>query len=223
MNDDNNITKDYAKIFKFKNISKVELTLLGIFIISIILLLISLPGGSMLMILSLGTLSFFYFYFGFAILNGITLRNIFKKKCYSGISSMRIVGAIGVGISLSMLNIGILFKLMSWPGSSFMLLVGLISISVFFAYSLIKIIINRSSFYANILFRTAFFGSIGLLLLILPSYTLSEIRYGKHHPEYIEALKALENDPTNTELQDNVTKEYNKIKRLNGERIEDNN
>ena len=173
------------------------------------------------MILSLSFLSILYCYFGFAILNGISFRKIFKKSSYIGISSMRIVGAIGAGIGLSTAIIGVLFKFMSWPGAYLMLMIGLLSMSVFFAYALVKFFIDKSSFYTNLLLRTAFFGGIGVFLLLIPSYTLSEIRYGKHHPEYIEALKALESDPTNEVLQDKVTIEHNKIKRLSGERIKD--
>ena len=110
---------------------------------------------------------------------------------------------------------------MSWPGSYFMLIIGLLFVSVFFFYSLVKLFMNQSAFYINIICRVAFFGGIGLLLLLLPSYTLSEIRYGKNHPGYIEALKALESDPTNEILQDNVTIEHNKIRRLSGEQIND--
>lgn len=221
MNENNNLTRDNVKTFKTQNISKSELIPIILFIVSIGLFLASLPGGNMLLILSLCFLSILYFYFGFALLNGISLRKVFKKSSYIGISSMRIVGAIGVGISLSTLIIGVLFKLMSWPGSYFMLLIGLVFFGVFSAYALIKFFISKSSFYFNILLRAFFFGSIGLLLLLLPSYTLSEIKYGKHHPAYVDALKALEADPTNVELQDKVTIEYNKIRRLSGERIKD--
>lgn len=221
MNNETNSIEKNTKKHNTQRISKAELIPIAIFILALLLFLFSLPGGAALMILSLGFLSILYFYFGFAILNSISFRKIFKKSSYSAISSMRIVGAIGTGIGLSTVIIGLLFKFMSWPGSYFMLLIGLLSMSVFFAYALIKFIINKSSFYTNILLRTAFFGGIGLFLLLMPSYTLSEIKYGKHHPEYIEALKALENDPTNTELQENVTIEHNKIRRLSGEQIND--
>jgi len=194
-------------------ISKVELIPIVFFILAILLFLFSLPGGAALMILSLSFLSILYCYFGFALLNGISLRKIFKKSSYTEISSMRIVGAIGTGIGLSTAIIGVLFKFMSWPGSSFMLMIGLMFVSVFFFYSLVKLFINQSAFYINIICRIAFFGGIGLLLLLLPSHSISEIRYGEQHPEYIEALKALESDPSNKALQEKVTLEYKKVKK----------
>jgi hypothetical protein len=221
MNNENPLSEKTAEQHNVNRISKVELISIALFILALLLFLFSLPGGAALMILSLGFLSILYFYFGFALLNGIPLRKIFKKSSYSSISSMRIVGAIGTGIGLSTAIIGVLFKFMSWPGSYFMLIIGLLFVSVFFFYSLVKLFMNQSAFYINIICRVAFFGGIGLLLLLLPSYTLSEIRYGKNHPEYIEALKALESDPTNEILQDNVTIEHNKIRRLSGERIKE--
>lgn len=213
MNNESQISEKTTEQYSVNRISKVELIPIAIFILALLLFLFSLPGGAALMILSLSFLSILYCYFGFALLNGIPLRKIFKKSSYTAISSMRIVGAIGTGIGLSTAIIGVLFKFMSWPGSSFMLIIGLLFISVFFFYSLVKLFMNQSAFYINIICRVAFFGGIGFLLFLLPSHSISEIRYGEQHPEYIEALKALESDPSNKVLQENVAIEYKKVKK----------
>ena len=201
---------------KKKNI--LEIIFSGIFIFGLLLFFLTYPGGHLAIIIGLLLLSILYSFFSFAILNGIPLRKIFKKESYQDIKALRIIGTILVGFCLSNGIFGILFKLMSWPGATFMLMIGSFGLLLSGIIILIKQMNQKSSLNSIILIRVAIIGSLAGILLFIPKSTLNSIRYGDNHPEYIEALKALEEDPENRELQNRVEQEYHKIRRNDGSR-----
>jgi hypothetical protein len=128
----------------------------------------ALNGGAQLMIIALTALAILYFYFGFALLNRIPFRRVLRKESYRSLSGMRIVGAIAAGIALSQVVVGILFKLLRWPGAYEMLLIGLMSLTLVFAVAVIRYTQSKAAFYPSVLFRMTLFGSIGLLLILQP-------------------------------------------------------
>ena len=65
-----------------------------IIILMIIRLFFSLPYFDITITLLILVLSMIYFGFGFALLNNVRLRNIFKKDSYNEISTLRILGGI---------------------------------------------------------------------------------------------------------------------------------
>ncbi|NQY29984.1 MAG: hypothetical protein HRT69_11005 [Flavobacteriaceae bacterium] len=186
-----------------KSTSKFELIVGGITIIALLLNLFLIPGSAVFTILSLATLSCFYFYFSFAILNSVRLRMIFKKGSFSKITTLRIIGAIGVGVNLSVVLLGILFKTLSWPGASVMLMSGLLGLSGSLVVMFVKYSQNKSSFYVNVFKRIVLVGGLGAFLFFLPKDALLEFKY-RDSPDYITAVKAVNADPENEVLQRNV-------------------
>ncbi len=128
----------------------------------------ALNGGAQLMIIALSALALLYFYLGFALLNHIPLRKVFRKESYRSVSRMRIIGATAAGIALSMVVIGILYKLLRWPGAYEMLLIGLMGLAFVFVVAGIRYLETRAAFYPSFFLRVAVFGGIGLLLLMQP-------------------------------------------------------
>lgn len=189
---------------------KAEIIILTLSIIALGLNILLIPGGGVLTVLTLSTLSVIYMYLGFALFNGIRLRNIFKKDSYKGISTMRIVGAVAAGIALSMTIIGLLFKMQSWPGASFNLGAGLFGLLIVTVIGLVKYSKNKSDFYTKIFKRVAIFGGLGLILLLTPKTSWVELKY-RNHPEYVDALKKAMADPDNKKLWDNVETERQKM------------
>ena len=179
------------------------------FIIAIILSIHLFPGAGLLAMLFGSLLSMLYFYFGFAFFNNIALSSIFKKSSYTAISTARIVGGIAVGIVTSTLTIGILFKLMSWPGADFILFSGLATMIIIFAIAVFKNIRNKSSYFHNIFLRLGFWGIIATLFIITANGTLLNYKY-RNHQEYLQALKNEIADPTNTDLIEKREIEYTK-------------
>lgn len=184
-------------------------------LIGIILIIATIPGGNTLTILGLGILSMIYCYFGFAFFNGIRARDIFKKSSYAGIKALRIIGAIAAGFALSTIVVGILFKIMMWPGASIMLLTGFMPLLILTLIAVIKYSGNKDVYYKRIFVRTVIFGGFGLFLFLLPAYTIMEIRY-ECCPEYVSAVKELDKNPDNPLLQQKVNEERKKMDRMEG-------
>lgn len=172
-----------------------EKILAVLILIAIGMKLFLIPGGGVLLVLALQTLTIIYFALGFAFFNGIRLRNIFKKSSYTGISTMRVVGAIVTGICLSNLLVGILFKLQFWPGANPMLIVSLIPTLIVLILVIIKLIKNTDKYYPRIQLRIAIIGTIGLILFLSPTLSLVKIEY-RNHPEYVKAFENYNNYPS---------------------------
>lgn len=189
---------------------KAEIIIAILSIIALGLNLLLIPGGSVLTVLTLLTLSFLYMYLSFALFNAIRLRNIFKKDSYKGISTLRIVGSVGTGFALSATTIGILFKFQSWPGASFNLIAGLFGLLIVTIIGLIKNLKNKSNYYSGIFKRVVIIGGLGLILILIPKTSWVELKY-RNHPEYVNALKKAMANPDNEELWDNVEAERQKM------------
>lgn len=83
-------------------------------------------------------LSCLYFSFSFTLFNKIQFTDIFKKDSFTKISASKVIIAIGAGIALSIILIGILFKILRWPFSNQNLLIGGIMILIISIFSLVK-------------------------------------------------------------------------------------
>lgn len=147
---------------------KSELVFGLLALVALVLRFFALNGGAQLLIIALTALAVLYFYFGFALLNHIPLRKLFRKESYRSVSTMRIFGAIAAGTALSMVVVGILFKLLRWPGAHEMLLIGLMGLALVFAVAGIRYIGSRAAFYPSLFVRLALFGGVGLLLIMQP-------------------------------------------------------
>ncbi len=103
-----------------------EKILIIIFCIGLLLKIGGIPGGSVLCILMAMIASLFYMLFGAFLLNDVKFRQIFDKDAYTEIDTGKlIIGATTGFIGLSVLTLGILFKIQSYPGAQIMLIVGI--------------------------------------------------------------------------------------------------
>lgn len=191
---------------------KAEVIIASLTVISLILKLVLnyFPGINALTVLLLSFLSLLYFHLGFAIFNNIRLRKIFNKESYKNISRLKIFGSIATGLTLSIMVIGILFKVMHWPGASVNLIFGFIGILIVSIISVIKYLKTKSLYYTKILNRNLVFGAIALFLILIPEMTWIEISY-KDQPTLIEAYRKAFAEPDNAELWQNIEKERQKL------------
>ena len=188
---------------------KLEKILGLVIIIAFVMKLALIPGGSILTVISLTILACIYYPLGFAFFNGIRLRQIFKKDSYKGITVLRIIEAIGVGIGLSVICIGILFKLQLWPGANTNLLTGLITTLIILIIALIRYLKSKSDYYTLIFKRIAIIGGVGLIFTFLPDLTITKIQF-RNHPDYIKAYEDYLKNPQNEGLRKNMDVEYHK-------------
>ena len=181
---------------------KTEIVLGSIFVISLVFRVLHIPASGILTVLSLSALAQLYFMFSFALFNNIGFRKLFKSESYKDIEVKKIVlpaliGAFGFSTTI----IGILFKLMFWPGSSFTLGLGLFFMSISFV--IISIIFYKDkAYYKNILIRFLIIGTIGATLFFASTENIVYSFYGKN--EYSEALKNVITNPQNEEYRNTL-------------------
>ena len=146
---------------------KIEIIIAAVSVIALVLSILSVPYAKFSAHAIFTIYSMFYWLFSFALLNNIRFRDIFKKEAYKGVGWKRIVGAICTGYALSLVIIGILFKIMSFPGAGIMLLLGVGYLCIIAIVAIVKYVQTRSQFYVGVLVRIAIIGGLGLVSFFL--------------------------------------------------------
>lgn len=193
---------------------KAEIILGVISITTFLLNLLLIPESSLLSVLSLSALSVFYMVLSFIIFNEIRIIETLKNESFKGVSTMRLVGAILTGFALSMTIFGLLFKIQFWPEPNVKLGTGLFGLLIALIVGYIKYLKTKSAYYIKIFKRIAIYGGLGLILMLLPTETLLEIKH-RNHPEYVEAVKKAMDEPENQELWEKVKEKRKKINEAN--------
>lgn len=146
----------------------IELISTLLFIIALFLKYFHLPGGSLLLIISL---------FSLVIINLFQSRTMNKNKIVIDKSYARLIGIVNA-IPL----IGIMFKLQYWPLSNIILIIGvtfsLITCAILFFSNKIKN--EQQRFFTNpkIIIRIIVILIISIIFLSIPSTRIREIQYG---------------------------------------------
>ncbi len=183
-----------------------------IFLLSFILKLIGLPWSGLLILLSLTFLSGLYFCLGFALFNDISFKKIFKKESYLLISKIRIIGSVLLGIVLSIMTLGILFRVyFFYSGYNIILLVTLIQLFVILILCVAKFIKRKSDFYKRLIIRILIIGSFAIVMLSIRDLTLVNIQH-RNHPEYVKAFEFYVKDRDNIDNQIPLKVEYLRLK-----------
>ncbi len=170
------------------------------------------PVSSLLAVLGISLLGVLYFLFGFALFNGIGFGGILKKESYRDTNALRILIAIGLGISLSILVTGLLFKLQLYPGAGTMQVVGLIGtgsialIATFFALR------QWNNYFRRIFKRVLVWGVLGFAVYLFPNSILVDTYYA-NDPDYARMKKKVLAHPDDEELQQ-------KLREMDRKRIE---
>ena len=146
---------------------KTEITISILAIVAFVLDLMSVYGGPMFIALTLAILSLLYFFFGFALLNKIRFRKLFKKEAYKGISLISIIFAFLIGNLLSTAVLGTLFGLLSWEGATPMLCAAIACMATAALLVLIEYLVTRSDLYKSALPRILIWGGLTLFLFLL--------------------------------------------------------
>lgn len=138
---------------------RTEKALGVVLVISLIMKLFHIPGGSALCVLSLLTLSFLYFPFGFYFLC--------DKKIDNKTSGFSIL----TGFLLTSLLMGCLFNIMHWPGGFIILLIGILSCLPIVIISYLNYTKPKQeehiTYYKNVFIREIVFIIFGIATLLL--------------------------------------------------------
>lgn len=147
---------------------KTEKTLAFIFIIGIIFKLLHWTGGNIIIVFSLFTIAIMYFPAAFYFF------------CDKDVKRQNITLSIISGFFLSVIPVGILFKIQYWQGSQIYLLTGIVAtpiilILVYFLRS--KATEDLKTYYKNMFARTIILTILTITFYLLPTATLLKIQY----------------------------------------------
>ncbi len=188
---------------------KLEVILAILIPIFIILKFLLVPLSNILVVTSILLLALIYYIFGFAFFNNVRLRNILKKESYKDISASHIIGAIAIGMSLSDICMGILFKIQGYQMANTLLIIGLISTLIILVIGLIRFSKSRSPYYSQIFKRIAIIGCLGLVFMFVSDLALVKLQF-RNYPDYVKAYQDYEASPGSKESETKLKLEYKK-------------
>ncbi|CAM3327028.1 hypothetical protein FLLO111716_03930 [Flavobacterium longum] len=142
---------------------KAEVILWALILIGNVLKLAHIPGGNILTVLSLSVALFFYLigsYFLFdpkvpIVVNDMTF---YKPK------AVRVAMALLTGYLMACAMIGLLFRIMHWPGAAAMLLIGLLGLVPMLVIAVVMYSKSKDDFFRKLLFRV---GGLTVLSVVL--------------------------------------------------------
>jgi hypothetical protein len=174
----------------------LERTFIVIALIGLLFRFLHLPGGSMFFILGATLLCLFYYPFGLAYLQGISIQSIFKKAAYQNTTVFISLLALFGGLSLTMLLIGIQFKLQFWPGAHVMLTAGIVTASIILFIAAIKLQGANHLKLKRLYTRGGILLAVAIALRLTPTPAIVDIIYSST-PCYRDALKEVMAHPEN--------------------------
>lgn len=154
---------------------KLEILLIAGAVVGLILVLLNTPLSSLIVSLFFVALGLLYFYLGFALFNGIRLRNIFKADSYKGVGPWRIALAIGTGIALSNLTMGYMYSILIFPMADTLLAFGIVLAVIMIVLALIKNTRDKEPFYRTIILRCLVFLVIAIAFLLIPGQIFEKL------------------------------------------------
>ncbi len=190
---------------------KTEPILALISLLAVLMRIFHIPGADALLVICITGLTFIYFYVGFALFNGIHVTKIFKKDSYREVERKRILGGVVTGMVLSISLMGIMFKLLVFPGAQLMLIQGITGIAIVMIIALIRFYTGKDQYYKRILKRIVVVGFFNVILLSIPNKTWLNWNY-PNNPDYVNAVLNAEKDSKNVELREKVEEEWKKMK-----------
>ena len=185
---------------------KNESAFIMISIIGFVLKLSLVAIGHWIMLIGLALLANSYFIGLDGILKGKGYQQFLEERKNTKSKIYILLPSYAITIIL----IGLLFSIMTWPGASPMLLGGVI-MSVIAIYFITAKADEDKQWKMGALKRVIIYGAIGLVFYLLPQYTWFDIIY-RQNPDYREAAKEFYADPENEALRAKMEEEYNKMK-----------
>ena len=161
------------------------------FLIGILFKLMHWPGASLILVLSLSTLAIIYF------------PGAFYFFCDKVIKKSNLALSIISGLLLSIIPIGILFKLQYWPGAGLYLLIGSVAAPIILILTLVlksKAADELKTYYKNMTLRAVVLAAFSLILYLTPTATLVHLQY-REDPEMARLKAQFYTHPENEEYR----------------------
>jgi hypothetical protein len=181
----------------------LERTFIVIALIGLLFKFLHLPGGSMFFILGATLLCLFYYPFGLAYLQGISIQSIFKKAAYQNTTLVISLLALFGGLALAMLLIGIQFKLQFWPGAHVNLMAGIVFIALLLLLSFLLLKSDNRQNLKRLYIRGSILLAVAIMLRLTPTPAIVDIIYSDR-PCYRDTLKEVMVHPENEDAQEKL-------------------
>jgi len=172
-----------------------EKILFGLFIFGLILKEFTLPGADLLLLFSAAIASMFYYVMGFFLINDINIKDVLKRETTQNLKPIFILGPIIAGWDFSLIILGILFKIMLFPGADNLLFSGLILLTILTIASHFFVKKKHPEIFKRFFFRASIFVFGAVIFTIITYDNIIDHRYQADHPEYAKALKAYVKTP----------------------------
>lgn len=173
---------------------KTEKSFTVVFLIGLIFKFLHFPGGAVLLIISLTIIAMLYFPMAFYFFSDRELKR------------QNLALSIVSGFFLSLVPIGIMFKLQYWPGAQLNLLIGTFSALIILAITYFlksKSSDDLKTYYKNLFLRTTVLLTLGIILCLTPTSTLLKIQY--HDDSELARLKIQSyTNPDNQEFREQL-------------------
>lgn len=154
---------------------KAELILIAITVVGYILFLTDTTGGAIVTTAFSLILSLLYFPLGIFLFNDVKLSRIGKKESYNGLGAFRQIAIILVGSGLQSCVIGLLFKVMCWPGAEIMNTAGITVIIFVTIVAALAFINGPRTYFSKIIKRVVIYGGLCVMVAFLPKYIFIDI------------------------------------------------
>lgn len=172
-----------------------------LFVVGCTLRFFQIPGGSMLLMLTSLLLAVVYMLLGFALINGVKLKTVFKAGGFKGITTMQILIAVFAGISFGFLVLGASYRLLMYSGAMELLMSGFLFAFPAMIMAMVSRFKNKYPQYREFILRFSFIACLGLASMLMSDSTIVSFNYSYSHPIYVELYKAREKYPDNVELK----------------------
>ena len=200
-----------------------EKILIGLFLIGLTMKFFFLPFAGLVLTLACGMLALLYFMSGLTLFSNISFKDAFKRMFASsnkdtfkfgqneGLSPIQIFVSKLLAWGLSLLVLGILFKIQHFPNSGIMLILGFGTSLLCMVYYYIFYIQTKEKRYISILSRAVVICIIGFFTIFSPATLIIKKLQYRNHPQYIEAYENFLKDTENVELMRKVTIEHQRV------------
>lgn len=170
-------------------LKRIEVLLLVSAILAINLHLLLWPGAELISIIAFAGLALLYPFLSMAL--------FLNENQNIRVSSML------PGLAFSIVLVGLMFKIQMWPGYQTNLAIGSIALIILIIYSFTLKDPNLQLGFKVLRKRAIPMAIIAIIALMLPPYTWLEAKYSDY-PEYIEAIKQLDKNPDDLQIQQRI-------------------
>ncbi|MCK7540988.1 MAG: hypothetical protein MZV63_63910 [Marinilabiliales bacterium] len=167
-NDPVTVTKSI--ISKPEIMKKLEIILIIGAVIGLLMALLNVPLNALVVSVCFLMLGLLYLYLGFALFNGIPIQKIFDPESYKGLGTWRILLAVGTGVALSEITIGLMFTIRNYPMAKSLMTFGIVLAAIMMILAVFKNAKEKNQFYRNIILRCLIFIVIAIIFLVLPNH-----------------------------------------------------